>query len=940
MKKRLISTFLALMLASPLCLSAFAEEPVNPTPEVLPAIREWTGGTGFFVPDSETALVFSDAIPQAEIIRGFFENKLGLAPEVKISGKTDNSISFALDASLSSLGDEGYILEIAENGASVRSCGNIGLLYGGITVVQILSDTGCLPCGTARDYPQYKVRSGMIDVGRAWLPLDYVNEITRYMAWFKLNEIHLHINDNGENGYSAFRLESDVKGLTSEDGYYTKDEYRAYQKEMLDYGVTVITEIDTPAHSRCFFKAENAPPSLNGEGELLDITKPETLEFIKSLFAEYMTGDDPVFVGKIVHIGTDEYPHEYAGEMRAYTAALIDYVNSLGYTPRFWGSFGTGGFNGSTAVSDKAQANYWNDYGNTRDTLLDMGFDIVNTTNASLYLVPTGNYGFPDYFNLETMYSLWQVNYLDLTGNNRIEEGDKRLLGACFALWNDLHTAYTGITRYDIFDRLRGMICLVSEKCWDGSQTESIGYDSFISRYEKFSRDSGDANPGRYEAGSKNEVLNIAFGEGKDIPEDVVCTGSVNGDSLMLDGENGIKTGISAVGFPNTLEFDITLDSYEDKGVIFEGDGVKLCANADGKGKLGFLNEVYAFVYDFSLVKGEKTHLRFTCDGVTTVLTVNDTYFYYPSNARNPKGTKLSNLVVPCESIGFGIKGSIGNIRISSASTDLTEYIANRDLALGKPVKVSALEVNDGRFTAEMAVDGNSETRVSFSASADEQWLSVDLCGEYTLSGFAIAFHEHVSAYRIDVSGDGESWTTVYEISDGSTRDAKTDIISLSTPVKARYVKYVQLKRNYFSDWNAYYSGGIYSFSAYSFDRAVYEKMASDAISSVENDSKSSEKRRAVIAAADDINSYVKQTKVFAPHLEALVASLESALAMTEGEVSSELSAGETSSEPPVTSTEKIVLFAALAAALGIAAFLVVSTVRKKKKKDGEKDGK
>ena len=70
----------------------------------------------------------------------------------------------------------------------------------------------------------------------------------------------------------------------------------------------------------------------------LDISKPETVEFVKSLFDEYITGDDPVFVSRKVHIGTDEYPVEYSEIMRAYINELIEFVNSRGYTPRFWGS--------------------------------------------------------------------------------------------------------------------------------------------------------------------------------------------------------------------------------------------------------------------------------------------------------------------------------------------------------------------------------------------------------------------------------------------------------------------------------------------------------------------------------------------------------------------------------------------------------------------------
>ena len=64
----------------------------------------------------------------------------------------------------------------------------------------------------------------------------------------------MHINDYWSgSGYSAFRLESEVYPMiVAEDGYYTKDDYRQYQKDMKKYGIDVITEIDTPYHSECF----------------------------------------------------------------------------------------------------------------------------------------------------------------------------------------------------------------------------------------------------------------------------------------------------------------------------------------------------------------------------------------------------------------------------------------------------------------------------------------------------------------------------------------------------------------------------------------------------------------------------------------------------------------------------------------------------------------
>ena len=77
--------------------------------------------------------------------------------------------------------------------------------------------------------------------------------------------------------------------------------------------------------------------------------------------------------------------------------------------------------------------------------------------------------------------------------------------------------------------------------------------------------------------------------------------------------------------------------------------------------------------------------------------------------------------------------------------------IERENLALNKDVDVSGLEVSDGRFTADKAVDGivSSDSRVSFSRAADEQWLLVDLGDVYEISEFVINYESVVGKYEI-----------------------------------------------------------------------------------------------------------------------------------------------------------------------------------------------
>lgn len=838
MKRLLAGLLSGLLLGTVFAVPATAAGE-NPAPTVLPAIREWQGGSGRFVAEERITLVNPNDSPAVEKVQGYFHDMLSMEAEIVASG--ESGVIFQKDDSLlETVGEEGYTLDATETKILIKAATDVGLLYGGITVCQSLYADGYFPVGQAVDYPSYPIRSGMIDVGRAWIPLEYVEEISRYMVWFKMNEIHLHINDEGSNGYSAFRLESDVKGLTAKDGYYSKEDYRAYQKRMLEYGMSVVTEIDTPFHSRCYQNADNPPPHLPGNDRCLDISKPETLEFVKNLLAEYMTGDDPVFVGKVVHIGTDEYPREYAEDMRKYTDALIKYVDSLGYIPRHWGSMGPNGFPGETPVAQIGQVNFW-DWGISGPSeTMASNYDVINTVNSILYTVPTTNYNFPDYFDLPYMYNTWQVNVFNYFNDAKVDPNDPQLKGACFALWNDLHTAYKGVTRYDIFDRLRGMVCMVAEKTWLGVETKNIPADDFMKRYETLSLLAGDADPGRHTYPA----------EGIDLTYE---------DGFVLDGKSSLSMEIPALGFPNTLEFEISLEELPD-GPLFAGDGVEILSDADGKGHFGFKNEVYTFTYDYTLPIGEKVKLRLSCDGTTTVLTVNDSLCFEPNNARNPNDTKLSTLTIPLETIGKGVKGKLYSLRVTPAYESVAHLVAGRNLALNAPVSVSKLEVDDGRFTADLAVDGDESTRLSFSAKEDEQWLLVDLGAVCDISRVEICYNERVGEYDLQVSDDGENFTTVYNLTGGEERKQETDVIQLEN-VSGRYIRYRQHKRWYHAEWNTYYSGGIREFRVFSVGLTAYEEVIEQAYTMLEELDGADPRRSAIRKAVNALKAYITSGK-------------------------------------------------------------------------------
>ncbi len=312
------------------------------------------------------------------------------------------------------VGEEGYLLTIGDY-AAIEAPTYTGLIYGGASITQILYQDEELKAhkGITRDYPQYEVRAGMIDVGRMYIPLEYLEEMTIYMSWYKLNEVHVHINDYwGPSGYSAFRLESEVyPEIVAEDGYYTKDEYRQYQKDMKAYSIDVITGIDTPYHAECFRDVPGVV--MLGAGQL-DITTEESFnanrEIIENLIDEYLDGDDPVIQSNKFHMGTDEYDKRYSEQMRAWTDHFIKYINAKGYNTRLWASLGKNGFNGTTPVTNEATVNLWAPYWADVHETYDAGYDVINTYGGWLYIVPAANAGYHDRFNMERLYNEFEVN--------------------------------------------------------------------------------------------------------------------------------------------------------------------------------------------------------------------------------------------------------------------------------------------------------------------------------------------------------------------------------------------------------------------------------------------------------------------------------------------------------------------------------------------------
>ena len=249
----------------------------NAKPVVIPELAEWYGGTeaGSVKIGEGTKIVYKDAAfkAAAEALAADYKAEYGVDLQVADSGEDAGDIVFTKDDK-NGLGEEGYIMEMDDK-VNVKAEQAQGAYWSTRSILQIVKlNNGEIPKGITKDYPKFKVRSFSLDVARKPASLESLEDFVDAMAYYKMNDFQVHLNDNlifyenfesaevaRERAYTGFRLESDIKAggenkkdLTNEDLFYTKEDFRNFIEESEAQGVSIVPEIDAPGHSGAFTK--------------------------------------------------------------------------------------------------------------------------------------------------------------------------------------------------------------------------------------------------------------------------------------------------------------------------------------------------------------------------------------------------------------------------------------------------------------------------------------------------------------------------------------------------------------------------------------------------------------------------------------------------------------------------------------------------------------
>ncbi len=609
----LLSPALAGNHAASVSASSAASE-VNPRPFTIPAVQEWRAATGVFRLSEQSRIVFND-IELSSIARRLSSDLLaltGLTPSVVHGRKASASDILLSLKPQKRMGPEAYTIDIGTKGVLLQGTPR-GILHATQTLLQLLdkrlqpaTPTGTLPCGHIADCPDYRLRGMVLDCGRKYIPLDYLRRLVRTMAYYKLNALSVHLNDNGfpayfhddwSETYAAFRLESELfPGLTAEDGHYSKAEFRQFVLDAAELGVEIIPEIDVPAHSLAF---SHYRPSLGSKEfgmDHLDLANPAVTPFLDSLFAEYIDGAEPVFAGPRVHIGTDEYSNrrqETVEQFRALTDHLIHQVEARGKQAVVWGALTHAQGQTPVKVDNVLMYDWYNGYAQP-DSMHRLGYHLVSVPDGMTYIVPAAGYYY-DYLNIPYLYKNWTPANI---GGHRFAERDPQIEGGMFAVWNDI--VGNGIAVADIHHRTFPALQVIAEKTWRADTVRTC------SQWQQLASTLGEApginDLGLYPAGL---VLDAA----------VVAPGSARS--------------VSHIGWPYRVSFDIETPASpivpgssaaaatpaETRGTALFRDGATEFYLADPiTGRIGFARDGYLFSFRHTLRPGIREHITIEGD--------------------------------------------------------------------------------------------------------------------------------------------------------------------------------------------------------------------------------------------------------------------------------------------------------------------------------------
>jgi hexosaminidase len=315
---------------------------------------------GFTINNLTKIVIANDSLQSAAL---FFNDYLQKYLQFKLTitkvKPVDNFIYLSVNNGLSEF-NNAYQLTSTTGNIAITGNTQPGVFYGIQTLIQLLptekKNELNIPAVVVIDYPRFDYRGMHLDVSRHFFNIEFIKEYIDYLALHKMNYFHWHLTDDhgwrieikkypklteigawrngsiiglwpgkGNEQIKYQVLPKEVKITPSNaviktdgirhGGYYTQDEVKELIKYAADRYITVIPEIEMPAHSMAALAAYPAlgtEPNKNYQvaetwgmmNKYNNVFQPseKTFAFLEDVLTEVME----LFPSQYIHIGGDE----------------------------------------------------------------------------------------------------------------------------------------------------------------------------------------------------------------------------------------------------------------------------------------------------------------------------------------------------------------------------------------------------------------------------------------------------------------------------------------------------------------------------------------------------------------------------------------------------------------------------------------------------------
>ncbi len=343
---------LLISIITSLFLSAFAQKKLDETsknqiPDIIPFPQLVEMKAGKFEIDKKTIIVASgqDEKQIAKLLSQRIEKLSGLTLQITSKKNKSNFISLVLSQN-EKLGAEGYLIKSSANSVEIEAKTTHGLFYALQTIYQVLpvevfsinqkqKQTVFIPAMQITDNPRFSYRGMHLDVSRHFFSVEFIKKYIDILAMHKMNTFHWHlVDDQGwrieikkypkltEIGSKRINREDKPWGkrnyeitgdTTYYEGFYTQDQVKEVVRYAQERFITVVPEIEMPAHVMC---AIAAYPELSCSQKQIEVPSGSVWpiteiycagnDFVFTFNQDVLSEIMELFPSKYIHIGGDE----------------------------------------------------------------------------------------------------------------------------------------------------------------------------------------------------------------------------------------------------------------------------------------------------------------------------------------------------------------------------------------------------------------------------------------------------------------------------------------------------------------------------------------------------------------------------------------------------------------------------------------------------------